>query len=116
MVEVGQHIVAASVQGTAELSQFLQPGGHTASQGVDDAGKHRLAAPAVGLAVGGDDGAKWLRKFPEAVLTAIDADGYAISVRVQTSAFDAGTGEVPVPIPFPLIAAEGPANLAVPLA
>ena len=27
VVEVGQHVVASSVQGAAELGQFLEPGG-----------------------------------------------------------------------------------------
>ncbi len=29
MVEVGQHVVASTVQGAAELDDFLERGGHT---------------------------------------------------------------------------------------
>ena len=55
MVEVGQLVTAAAVQGAAELGQFFQSGGYSASEGVDDAGEQRLAATPVGVAVGGDD-------------------------------------------------------------
>ena len=55
MVEEGQDIRAAAPQSATELAQFLQTGGHTTPQGVDEGGHHRLAAAAVGLAVGGDD-------------------------------------------------------------
>lgn len=59
-----------------------------------------------------DDAAKWLDKFPEAVLTAIDRDGYPVSYRVSTSAYNKASGELPVPPPpGPVDVAEGPASL-----
>lgn len=52
---------------------------------------------------------KWLNKFDDAVLTALDADGYPVSVRVDTRAFDAKAGELAVSLPLRAVA--GPANL-----
>ena len=57
------------------------------------------------------EAAKWLNKFPEAVLTGIDKDGYPVSVRVPTGAYDSATGELPVSLPDAVDGAEGPANL-----
>ncbi|KWX67277.1 hypothetical protein [Mycobacterium sp. NAZ190054] len=57
------------------------------------------------------DAAGRLRKFPEAVLTALDARGYPFSVRVGTRAYDTVTGELPVVLPEALGAVAGPANL-----
>jgi hypothetical protein len=57
------------------------------------------------------DAAKWLGKFDEAVLTALDADGYPFSVRVKTRLYSAETGQLPVALPDVLGAVEGPANL-----
>jgi len=57
------------------------------------------------------DAAKRLSKFPEAVLTALDAHGYPLSVRVNTHDYDAATGELRVVLPEQLSAVEGPANL-----
>lgn len=57
------------------------------------------------------DAANRLSRFPEAVLTALDADGYPISVRVDTRRYDAATGELPAVLPAQLAAVEGPANL-----
>ena len=57
------------------------------------------------------EAAKWLNKFPEAVLTGIDNDGYPVSVRVPTGAYDSATGELPVSLPDAVDGAEGPANL-----
>lgn len=57
------------------------------------------------------EAAKWLNKFPDAVLTAIDADGYPASVRVPTGAYDAATGELSVPLTCPVTFTDGPANL-----
>ncbi|MGP4057221.1 hypothetical protein ACTWP6_20760 [Mycobacterium sp. 4D054] len=57
------------------------------------------------------DAAKRLSRFPEAVLTALDAQGYPVSVRVSTGAYDAATGELPATLPPELNAVEGPANL-----
>jgi hypothetical protein len=59
-----------------------------------------------------DEAAKWLNKFPEAVLTAVDRDGYPVSYRVSTSAYDKASGELPVsPPPDPVDVADGPAGL-----
>lgn len=57
------------------------------------------------------EAAKWLGKFDEAVLTVFDADGYPLSVRVNTRAYSAETGRLPVALPDVLGAVEGPANL-----
>lgn len=54
MVELGQHVGAASLEGAAELGQFLKYGRNAAAQGVDDRGHHCLAAASVGVRVGGD--------------------------------------------------------------
>ena len=59
-----------------------------------------------------DEAATWLDKFPEAVLTAIDRDGYPVSYRVPTSAYNKASGELPVPPPPGAVdVAEGPASL-----
>lgn len=59
-----------------------------------------------------DEAAKWLDKFPEAVLNAIDRDGYPVSYRVSTSAYNKASGELPVPPPPGAVdVAEGPASL-----
>jgi hypothetical protein len=42
VVEVGQHVVAAPVQGAAELGQFPQRVGNTSAQRVDDGGQPSL--------------------------------------------------------------------------
>ena len=55
--------------------------------------------------------AKWVAKFPEAVITAICTDGYPVSVRQGSLCYDAGTGEMPVVIPDELRATPGPANV-----
>lgn len=57
------------------------------------------------------EAAKWLGKFDEAVLTALDTDGYPVSVRVETRTYDGATGQLPATLPDVLRAAEGPANL-----
>lgn len=57
------------------------------------------------------EAAKWLRKYNDAVLTALDADGYPVSLRISHEAYDAATGELVADIPEELHAAEGPANL-----
>lgn len=54
---------------------------------------------------------KHLSRFPEAVLTAFDADGYPLSVRVRTHDYDATNGELHLVLPDELHAVEGPANL-----
>jgi hypothetical protein len=58
-----------------------------------------------------DDAAKRLSRFPEAVLTALDVNGYPVSVRVGTRHYDAVTGELPAVVPPQLAVVEGPANL-----
>ncbi len=57
------------------------------------------------------EAAKWLGKFDEAVLTVLDADGYPVSVRVDTRTYDAATGQLPAALPDVLRAVESPANL-----
>ncbi|KGI69427.1 hypothetical protein MJO55_20595 [Mycolicibacterium rufum] len=57
------------------------------------------------------EAAKRLSRFPEAVLTALDADGYPTSVRVPTRHYDAGSGELYVKMPDRSRVAESPANL-----
>jgi hypothetical protein len=58
-----------------------------------------------------DDAAKWLNKFDEAVLTALDKEGYPVSVRVNPRNYDATTGTLSVTLPDTLGAVAGPANL-----
>jgi hypothetical protein len=53
--EVGQHVVAASVQGAPEDRQLLQPGRDAYPDGADHAGEQGLALVRVGVRVGGDD-------------------------------------------------------------
>jgi hypothetical protein len=55
------------------------------------------------------DAAKWLAEFPEAVVTAVDADGYPVSVRQSAPRYDPATGRLPVVWPPDLAVAEGPA-------
>ena len=57
------------------------------------------------------EAAKWLNKFDEAVLTALDADGYPVSVRVNPREFDSATGTLSVTLPETLGAVGSPANL-----
>ncbi|KMO67297.1 hypothetical protein [Mycolicibacterium chlorophenolicum] len=57
------------------------------------------------------EAAKRLTRFPEAVLTAFDADGYPVSVRVRTRDYDATSGELHVTLPTELQPVESPANL-----
>lgn len=57
------------------------------------------------------DAARELSRFGEAVLTALDTDGYPVSVRVPTRDFDPATGRLTVTLPAELNAAESPANL-----
>jgi hypothetical protein len=59
-----------------------------------------------------NEAAKWLNKFPEAVLTAMDRNGYPVSYRVPTGAYNKASGELPVsPPPGPVDVADGPASL-----
>jgi hypothetical protein len=57
------------------------------------------------------EAAKWLGKFEKAVLTTLDSDGYPVSVRVDSRAYDAATGELRATLPGALHVVEGPANL-----
>ena len=57
------------------------------------------------------EAAKWLGKFDGAVLTTLDADGYPASVRVDSRAYDAATGELAATLPGALHIVDGPANL-----
>lgn len=58
-----------------------------------------------------DEAAKWLNKFPEAVLTVIDGNGYPASVRVSTSGYDKVSGELAVSLPAAIDGAAGPASV-----
>jgi hypothetical protein len=53
------------------------------------------------------EAAKWLAKFPEAVVTAVDTDGYPVSIRQTAPDYDAETGQMPVAWPPDLNVAEG---------
>lgn len=57
------------------------------------------------------EAAQWLGKFDEAVLTALDADGYPVSIRIDPRNYDATTGTLPATFPSALRATAGPANL-----
>jgi hypothetical protein len=57
------------------------------------------------------EAAKWLAKYPEVVVTALDVDGYPFSVRQSASHYDAATGELPVVPPETFRPTGGPANL-----
>jgi hypothetical protein len=45
------------------------------------------------------EAAKWLGKFDETVMTALDANGYPVSIRVDPRNYDAATGRLPAPLP-----------------
>jgi hypothetical protein len=55
VVEVGEHVGAAALQGSAELGQLFQPGGNSGTQGIDDRGHHGLSAAPIRVGMGGDD-------------------------------------------------------------
>ena len=57
------------------------------------------------------EAAKWLGKFDETVLTGLDADGYAVSIRVDPAKYDATAGTLPAVFPTGLNVVAGPANL-----
>lgn len=57
------------------------------------------------------EAAKWVAKYPEVVVTALDVDGYPVSIRQSGSSYDARTGELPVALPDELRLAAGAANL-----
>lgn len=57
------------------------------------------------------EAAKQIRTFDNAVLTMLDVDGYPLSVRVDTSSYDATSGELNFSVPQELRPAEGPARL-----
>lgn len=57
------------------------------------------------------EAAKWIATFQEGVITALDADGYPVSVRQTQLAYDAQSGTMPVVLPAALGAVAGPANL-----
>lgn len=55
--------------------------------------------------------AKWIAKFDEGVVNAVDAEGYPLSVRQTSLPYDAATGRLRVVIPESLGAQEGRASL-----
>jgi len=57
------------------------------------------------------EAARWLAKFPEAVVTAVDAEGYPVSIREAAPRYDPETGQMSVAWPDGVAFAEGPANV-----
>jgi hypothetical protein len=57
------------------------------------------------------EAAKWVAKFSEGVLNAVDGGGYPISVRQTALPYDANTGTMAVVLPEALGAVAGPASL-----
>ncbi len=57
------------------------------------------------------EAAKALAAFPEAVVTAVDPDGYPVSVRQNSLRYDATTGEMLLAWPQNIAVNEGPANV-----
>jgi hypothetical protein len=57
------------------------------------------------------EAAKALAAFPEGVVTAVDPDGYPVSVRQAALRYDAATGEMPVAWPQDVAVTEGPADV-----
>lgn len=57
------------------------------------------------------EAAKWIAKYQEGVITALDAGGYPVSIRQTQLRYDAQSGTMPVVLPEALGAVAGPANL-----
>jgi hypothetical protein len=57
------------------------------------------------------EAAKWVAKFPEGVVTAVDGQGYPVSARQTSLPYDAAAGSLPVTVPESLGALPGPASL-----
>lgn len=57
------------------------------------------------------EAAGWLQRFDDAVLTFADGDGYPVSIRVDTSAYERASGELPVALHTILNPTDGPADL-----
>jgi hypothetical protein len=57
------------------------------------------------------EAAKALAAFPEVVVTAVDADGYPVSIRQTVGRYDAQTGHMPVVWPPDLAITDGPATV-----
>lgn len=55
--------------------------------------------------------AESLTRFPEVIVTAMNNEGYPVSVRQRSPRYDARTGEMPVRIPESVAVAAGPANV-----
>lgn len=55
--------------------------------------------------------AESLSRFPEVVVTALNVEGYPVSVRQRAPNYDAGTGEMPLLIPASITPVAGPANV-----
>ena len=58
-----------------------------------------------------DEAAAHLADFTEAVVTALDPDGYPVSVRQPAGKYDTATGELTLEWPPGLAVAEGPATV-----
>jgi hypothetical protein len=54
VVEVGQDVVSAAVQGPPEGGELVEPGGQPGAEAVDRGGEQRPAARGVLVGVGGD--------------------------------------------------------------
>jgi hypothetical protein len=59
------------------------------------------------------EAAKWVGKFAEGVVTAVDVRGYPVSVRQTSLPYDAASGVMAVVMPDALQAQPGPASLLV---
>jgi hypothetical protein len=57
------------------------------------------------------EAAKALAKYPEAIVTAVDADGYPVSIRQAAPRYDAESGQMPVGWPPDVPVTEGPATV-----
>jgi hypothetical protein len=55
--------------------------------------------------------AESLERFPEVVITAINDDGYPVSIRQRSPRYDAETGQMPVVIPASVSLMPAPANV-----
>ena len=98
MVEEGQDVVAAAPQGAAELGDLVEPGGHGASDRLDQRCHRAFTATAVRVGVGGDDLlVDHIRDLDGEVLLDVEHAGQAV-VLASGEQLQAGSGEAPDPI------------------
>ncbi|MSP59746.1 MAG: hypothetical protein EXR72_05280 [Myxococcales bacterium] len=87
-------------------------GGSPVSPGSSATGPDRPAAGGSPASPGAwTEAAKWIAKFSEGVLNAVDGGGYPVSVRQTSLPFDAASGAMAVTLPESLGAVAGPASL-----